>query len=301
MINYDPSNRLRVILSYRGTVIPSVLTYMIWIIIWTAFLIFINEYTAQFTEDNIGYISKINLGSQMHTFLGAALVFLLVMRTNSSYDRYWEGRKQLGTLGIAARSLAVKANSVIPMDEKGFRSEVSSLIGAFVLSVKEHLRDGITPKELKGLSSANREELGNYTSPINGILNILSLRLHSCIERKWLHPPEYGSFNASLDNLQADLRSLDRIRYTPLPFAYVNQLKVFMLIYLSTLPMVLIPDFHFYTIIPMFFAVYALVGMEEIGIEIEDPFGDDPNDLPIENICQATKRDVAEILGVRKD
>ena len=301
MINYDPSNRLQVILSYRGTVIPSVLTYMIGIIIWTAFLIFINEYTAQLTEDNIGYISKINLGSQMHTFLGAALVFLLVMRTNSSYDRYWEGRKQLGALGISARNLAVKANSVIPMDEKGFRSEVSSLIGAFVLSVKEHLRDGITPKELKGLSSANREELGNYTSPINGILNILSLRLHSCIERKWVHPPEYGSFNASLDNLQADLRSLDRIRYTPLPFAYVNQLKVFMLIYLSTLPMVLIPDFHFYTIIPMFFAVYALVGMEEIGIEIEDPFGDDPNDLPIENICQATKRDVAEILGVRKD
>ncbi|SVD33232.1 uncharacterized protein METZ01_LOCUS386086, partial [marine metagenome] len=188
---------------------------MIWIIIWTAFLIFINEYTAQFTEDNIGYISKINLGSQMHTFLGAALVFLLVMRTNSSYDRYWEGRKQLGALGISARNLAVKANSVIPMDEKGFRSEVSSLIGAFVLSVKEHLRDGITPKELKGLSSANREELGNYTSPINGILNILSLRLHSCIERNWLHPPEYGSFNASLDNLQAVLRSLDRIRYTP--------------------------------------------------------------------------------------
>ena len=237
----------------------------------------------------------------MHTFLGAALVFLLVMRTNSSYDRYWEGQKQLGALGISARNLAVKANSVIPMDAKGFRSEVSSLIGAFVLSVKEHLRDGITPKELKGLSSANREELGNYTSPINGILNILSLRLHSCIERKWVHPPEYGSFNASLDDLQAVLRALDRIRYTPLPFAYVNQLKVFMLIYLSTLPMVLIPDFHFYTIIPMFFAVYALVGMEEIGIEIEDPFGDDPNDLPIEKICQATKRDVAEILGVRKD
>ena len=301
MINYDPSNRLQVIFSYRGTVIPSVLTYMIWIIIWTAFLIFINEYTVQLTEDNIGYISKINLGSQMHTFLGAALVFLLVMRTNSSYDRYWEGRKQLGALGIAARGLAVKSNSVIPKDEKGFRSEVSSLIGAFVLSVKEHLRDGITPKELKGLSSANREELGNYTSPINGILNILSLRLHSCIERKWVHPPEYGSFNASLDDLQAALRALDRIRYTPLPFAYVNQLKVFMLIYLSTLPMVLIPDFHFYTIIPMFFAVYALVGMEEIGIEIEDPFGDDPNDLPIEKICQATKRDVAEILGVRKD
>ena len=150
MINYDPANRLKVILSYRGTVLPSVLTYMIGMFIWTGVLILFHEYFNGFGFE---------LGSQMHTFLGAALVFLLVMRTNSSYDRYWEGRKQLGALGITTRNLAVKANSVIPFDEKGFRSEVSSLIGAYALTVKEHLRDGITPKELKGLSSANREDL----------------------------------------------------------------------------------------------------------------------------------------------
>ena len=114
-----------------------------------------------------------------------------------------------------------------------------------------------------------------------------------------MHPPEFGSFNSSLDDLQGVLRALDRIRFTPLPFAYVNQLKVFMMIYLGTLPLVLIPKFDYMTLVGMFFAVYAFVGIEEIGLEIEDPFGDDPNDLPIEQICQGTKRDVAEILGVK--
>ncbi len=254
MISYDASNRLKVILSYQGTILPSVLSYMVWMLLWTGSLLFVFKF----------FELQFELGGQLHTFLGVALVFLLVMRTNSSYDRYWEGRKQLGALGITARNLAVKSNSVIPDSEQGFRTEISSLIGAYVLCVKEHLRDGITQKELKGLSTANREELENFSSPPNGIL-------------------------------------CDRIRFTPLPFAYVNQLKVFMMIYLGTLPLVLIPKFDYLTLIGMFFAVYAFVGIEEIGLEIEDPFGDDPNDLPIEQICQGTKRDVAEILGVKNN
>jgi putative membrane protein len=258
---------------------------------WTGLLLFCYKY----------FGLEFKLGNQLHTYLSVALVFLLVQRTNSSYDRYWEGRKQLGALGITARNLAVKSNSVIPDSEKGFRTEISSLIGAYVLCVKEHLRDGITQKELKGLSTANREELENFSSPPNGILCILGKRLRSCIDQKWMAPPEFGSFNSSLDDLQGVLRALDRIRFTPLPFAYVNQLKVFMMIYLGTLPLVLIPKFDYLTLIGMFFAVYAFVGIEEIGLEIEDPFGDDPNDLPIEQICQGTKRDVAEILGVKNN
>ena len=291
MVSYDASNRLKVILSYHGTILPAVLSYMVWMLLWTGLLIFCFKY----------FDLEFELGNQLHTYLSVALVFLLVQRTNSSYDRYWEGRKQLGALGITARNLAVKSNSVIPDSEQGFRTEISSLIGAYVLCVKEHLREGITQKELKGLSTANREELEKFSSPINGILSILGKRLHSCIDQKWMAPPEFGSFNSSLDDLQAVLRALDRIRFTPLPFAYVNQLKVFMMIYLGTLPLVLIPKFDYLTLIGMFFAVYAFVGIEEIGLEIEDPFGDDPNDLPIEQICQGTKRDVAEILGVKNN
>ena len=291
MVSYDASNRLKVILSYHGTILPAVLSYMVWMLLWTGLLIFCFKY----------FDLEFELGNQLHTYLSVALVFLLVQRTNSSYDRYWEGRKQLGALGITARNLAVKSNSVIPDSEQGFRTEISSLIGAYVLCVKEHLREGITQKELKGLSTANREELEKFSSPINGILSILGKRLHSCIDQKWMAPPEFGSFNSSLDDLQAVLRALDRIRFTPLPFAYVNQLKVFMMIYLGALPLILIPEFGYLTLIGMFFAVYTFVGIEEIGLEIEDPFGDDANDLPIEQICQGTKRDVAEILGAKNN
>ncbi|GIS36797.1 MAG: hypothetical protein Ct9H90mP8_2170 [Pseudomonadota bacterium] len=61
------------------------------------------------------------------------------MRTNSSYDRYWEGRKQLGALGITARNLAVKSNSVIPDSEQGFRTEISALLGPMFYVLKNIL------------------------------------------------------------------------------------------------------------------------------------------------------------------
>tara|TARA_S200000501_G_scaffold370276_1_gene411185 strand:- start:48 stop:884 length:837 start_codon:yes stop_codon:yes gene_type:complete len=274
-------------MSYQGTILPAILTYMVGMLIWTGILLFLYKY----------FDLQFELGNQLHSFLGVALVFLLIVRTNSSYDRYWEGRKQLGSLGIVARNLAVKSNAIIPESEDQFRKEISTLIGAFVLCVKEHLRDGISSNELKEISSETRKDLEKFASPINGILSILGKKLRSCVEKKWMHPPEFGSFNSSLDELQAVHRALDRIRFTPLPFAYVNQLKVFMLIYLSTLPLVLIPKLEYLTLIGMFIAVYAFVGIEEIGLEIEDPFGDDPNDLPIDQICLGAKKDVSEILS----
>ena len=75
MISYDASNRLKVILSYQGTILPSVISYMVWMLLWTGSLLFVFKF----------FELQFELGSQLHTFLGVALVFLLVMRTNSSY------------------------------------------------------------------------------------------------------------------------------------------------------------------------------------------------------------------------
>jgi putative membrane protein len=233
--------------------------------------------------------------------IGLALGLLLVFRTNTAYDRFWEGRKQLGGLGISSRNLAIKANTIIPVEEHALRSEVVALIGAYGVALKDHLRDGVDLEKLEDLSPSIKTDLKGYTNPLNGILSLLSVRFYSGVDKKWLPPPVFSVFSKSLDELQETLRALERIRTTPLPFAYVNQLKVFMLVYFLTLPVVLIPAFGYATIVAMIVIIYALVGIEEIGIEIEDPFGDDPNDLPVDKICQGIRKDAREILGVYAD
>ncbi len=286
MIEYDPSNRFQVIFSVHGTVMPSVLAYVATLSVWTVLLLLIYDYFGTFGFE---------MGPQAHATVGVALGLMLVFRTNTSYDRFWEGRKQLGTLGIAARNLAIKANAVIPGTETRVREDIAALLNTFVVDVKDHLREEEN-QDPQRLSADLQQQVARHHNPINGVLCTLSDKLHDCIAKKWMHPPEMGTFNASIDELQGVLRALDRIRFTPMPFAYVNQLKVFMLIYFLTLPFVLIPSFGWGTVFAMIFTMYAMVGIEEIGIEIEDPFGDDPNDLPIVKICNGIKQDVEDCL-----
>ena len=54
----------------------------------------------------------------MHTLLGFAISMLLVFRTNTAYDRWWEGRKLWGSLVNNSRNFAMKLNVLLPADDK---------------------------------------------------------------------------------------------------------------------------------------------------------------------------------------
>jgi putative membrane protein len=88
-----------------------------------------------------------------------------------------------------------------------------------------------------------------------------------------------------------------RIRRTPLPFAYVVHLRRSIAIYCATLPFAVVDSFGWLTPVVCFLTAFFLLGIEDIGIEIEDPFGDDPNDLPLERICTNIEKDLNAILS----
>ncbi len=66
----------------------------------------------------------------LHTLLGFAISMLLVFRTNTAYDRWWEGRKLWGSLVNNSRNLAMKLSTVIPVDDKWQRSFFRKIIPA---------------------------------------------------------------------------------------------------------------------------------------------------------------------------
>ena len=126
MINYQSDKRLKIIFSYTGTVLPRVIPYTLVMVVWSLALILFFEFTGL----------KFEMSSQAHSIVGVALGLLLVFRTNTSYDRYWEGRKQLGSLCIAARNLMNQANAVIPEEEKEYRQQIGMLLAAFMGAIK---------------------------------------------------------------------------------------------------------------------------------------------------------------------
>jgi putative membrane protein len=82
------------------------------------------------------------------------------------------------------------------------------------------------------------------------------------------------------------LGSCERIHTTPLPFAYVVHLRRGLIAYCFTLPFALLEPFNWVTIAATLLISYLMYGIEEIGVQIEDPFGSDDNDLPLEELCQ---------------
>ena len=87
----------------------------------------------------------------------------------------------------------------------------------------------------------------------------------------------------------------ERIRNTPIPFSYSVFLKKFIFFYVMTLPIAYAPVLGFYSIPIVVFIFYVLASLELIAEEIEDPFGDDPNDLPLDNISKNIRKNVDTI------
>ena len=93
----------------------------------------------------------------------------------------------------------------------------------------------------------------------------------------------------------------ERIVRTPVPFAYAQHIKGFLFLFCYSVPFVLVDQTVNFTPLAAAAIAYALFGIEEIGVEIEDPFGDDPNDLPLDaiekNLIAATSEMVTEPTG----
>ncbi|HEU4535955.1 MAG TPA: bestrophin family ion channel, partial [Polyangiaceae bacterium] len=92
------------------------------------------------------------------------------------------------------------------------------------------------------------------------------------------------------------LGGCERIHKTPLPFAYMVHLRRALVLYFFTLPFAIVDQFKGLTILAIAVVSYVFFGIEEIGVEIEDPFGYDANDLPLEAICDTIRANVTALL-----
>ena len=108
--------------------------------------------------------------------------------------------------------------------------------------------------------------------------------------------PEFSSIYGEITGMINNMGGMERIRFTPVPFAYASHLQLFVMIYFLSLPFGLYDKFGWLALPVMGFITLILIGINEIGVEIEDPFGDDPNDLPVDKICENIKSNITEIL-----
>ena len=88
----------------------------------------------------------------------------------------------------------------------------------------------------------------------------------------------------------------ERIRNTPIPFSYSTYIKKVIILYLATLPLSMVTKLGYWAVPMIMFATYVIAGIEVLAEEIEDPFGEDDNDLPTDEMAKRIEGIVKTIL-----
>jgi len=229
----------------------------------------------------------------VHTMVGTALGLLLVFRTNQSYDRWWEGRKLWGAMVNTCRNLARSSSVHLAHDPEALR-RVLKLTQAFPAASTCVLRGhawapvGLEPDDVEAITSHNHAP--------TAIAQRITFHLEAERKADRLADMIFTTMDHNNQLLVDIIGSCERIHKTPLPFAYVVHLRRALVLYCATLPVALVSSFGWATVPIVFGLTYVMLGIEEIGVEIEDPFGGDDNDLPLEQITDGIQNSVGSYL-----
>lgn len=301
MINYNSKNWLEAIGHFRRSYVIRRTVRMVFIVgLFTTFLAIV-DWMFHNHPEMVPLEFSIEIEPSVFTLLGIFLSLLLVFRTNSAYDRWWEGRKQWGALINHTRGLAVLINGMTRKEDASNRRFFASAISAYALALSDHLRDKSNHDIILRYSEEEIGDLRQLAHVPNKIVNDMWSRIESMYADGFIDGFQLITLKPETQSFLDIQGACERIKATPIPFAHNFFIKLFILAYCLLVPFAMIPMVGFYSIPLSMFVAYALVGIEYISVEIEEPFGLDCNDLPTHNLALKIEKNVHEILSLELD
>ncbi len=236
----------------------------------------------------------------IHSLLGFVISIILVFRTNTAYERWWEARKQWGQLLNTSRTLSMKLNAYLPMSERTVRREFQVLLSGFASVLKNHLRreklDFNVEMEENDFVFLESVDLAPHQP--NRVAGFLVSRVIGLKRMGYLSEEELLTLNSDLNSLVDILGACERIKNTPPPRSYVLFMRKIILLYVVSLPLSLLGEFGFGTVLIAPLVFYMLAALEAFAVEIEDPFGYEANDLPLDTLAESVRVNVSDLISL---
>jgi ion channel-forming bestrophin family protein len=295
MIVRDRPNGLRLFLTMRGSVLPS---------IWKSLAI--TTLLAVFVTLSHGRLwdHKIQLTVVPFTLMGLPLAIFLGFRNNSAYDRYWEGRKLWGELVLRSRNFARQCLSLIDegdaagLDAATVRERMIRRAIAYAHSLRHQLRKSDPALDVAPhLASAEWTALRGRVNLSQALMLEMGADLARCRRAGMLDSVRAASLDATVSAMVATAASCERIKNTPVPFSYTLLLHRTAYLYCYLLPFGLVDSIGYLTPLVVAIVAYTFYGLDALGDEIEEPFGLSPNDLPLDAICRTIEIELRDALG----
>lgn len=209
----------------------------------------------------------------VHALVGVVLGFLVVFRTNTSYERWWEGRKLWGQLVNDTRNLALRVLQLkhVPYPD---RQEFGRILAAFGPALRDHLR---------GEASVEKLDVPQPAQPVPHVPLYLAGLLYARFQGWGLEPVVWLFYDRQLGGLMDICGGCERILKTPLAASHVAFVRFCIFLYLMALPVGL--DFGLWTFPCVMLVGYFLLGIEQVAEDIQNPFGREADDLQLDSLC----------------
>ncbi len=230
------------------------------------------------------------------TLLGTAISVFLAFRNNACYDRWWEGRRQWGQLILEMRSFARLVTTLLPESPSGVGMVREAI--AFTYALNGHLRKQPLPPEVGTyLSAPDLAAASQSPNPPDSILRMISRDLAKELKTATITDILYKAIDEHLAAMTAVQSACERIASAPVPFSYTLLLHRSSSLFCLLLPFGLTSTFGYAT--PIFAALiaYCFFGLDALGDELEEPFGNSPNGLPLNAVSRLIEISLLEATG----
>lgn len=293
MIAYNPKDWFTFIFKlHKSDTVRRLFPMMIAIGIYSWLLAYIELNYLQ-----LSYRDQLKNLTILHSLLGFVISLLLVFRTNTAYERWWEGRKLWGSLVNTSRNLAVKMHGLLDAQRQSDRLYFMRVIPLYAEVLKAHLQSEKVRLSLDEVEHPEIRDLADGKHMPNQLARSMSARVSDLYRQGVISGEVMLSLQTELQSFTDVCGACERIKNTPIPFSYSLFIKKFIFFYVMTLPMGFVFSLGYYVIPVVIFIFYVLTSIEVIAEEIEDPFGGDSNDLPLGKIAENIGVHVREILG----
>lgn len=227
--------------------------------------------------------------------LGYVIALLFYFRLGNSYYRWYDGMKGMYYLRSNAESFTMKIRTYLAGHPEQVRYLTSMAIN-YYRSMRDQVRHVSNPNALIPSSPGLQAELKDsyhLPSQVNGLI---AERLASLYRDGLLTRAQHLDLDRNINRNTEWLSACEVLKDSPPPPVYVIHLRGFILFYALIIPFGFIHELGLWMMLFLSVFFYFYAGMEIISEEVEDPFGFDPNDLPVTDMTRITEKRLTTIL-----
>ncbi|MCG7575100.1 hypothetical protein MHM39_16170 [Phaeobacter sp. CNT1-3] len=285
MIVREQPSSLQLFFVMQGSVVPKIIGKIIGIAMLTVAVLLVDRFVV-----TLPHISIAAMG-----VFGIALSLFLGFRNNAAYDRWWEARKLWGAMIADVRTLG--RHMSVFVGNGAARAQILSSVVAFAHLHRGFLRGvNVRPDILNWIGADKADAMLACKNPADAALRDMADQIGALADQGELDGFGKMTISQSLSSLALAQAGCERIFTTPLPFVYSLLVRRTTYLYCWLLPFALIEATHWFA--PVFAAVVAYVffGLQAVTNELERPFRNVQNGLPLDAMCRTIEISVAEAL-----